>query len=117
LFGEIFIARDHAMRRLRRAFLPYGLDEFGALLAQNPLHAANGIALAVEQMPYAAQQIDVVRAVVTAPAATLHRLDFVKAALPEAQHMLRQIKIVRDFTDGAKCVWRLVVQSGITPDC
>jgi hypothetical protein len=36
-----------AVRRLRRAFLPNHGNEFYALLAQNALHAANGVALAV----------------------------------------------------------------------
>src|SRR5512139_1854622 len=105
------------MRRLRRAFLPYHLHELRALLAQDSLHAEDRVALAVQQMANPAQQIDVVRAVVAASATALHRFDLVKSAFPEAQHMLRQIEIVRDFTDGAKCVWRLVVQSGVTPGC
>ena len=47
----------------------------------------------------------------SADRAALHRFLFVKAALPEAQHVLRQIEIVGHFTDGAKCVRRLVIQS------
>ena len=99
------------MGRLRRAFLPDGLHEPDALLAQDSLHAADGVALAVKQMADAAQQIDVVGPVIAPAAAALHRLDVAKARLPEAQHVLGQIELVRRFTDGAKCVRRLVVQS------
>ena len=42
------------MRRLRRAFLPDDLNEFRALLAQDALHAADGVALAVQEMADAA---------------------------------------------------------------
>ena len=84
---------------------------FDALLAQDALHAADGVALAVEQMADAAQQIDVVGPVIAPPAAALHRLDVAEAAFPETQHVLRQIEFVRHFADGAKCVRRLVIQS------
>src|SRR5690242_9079867 len=100
------------MRRLRRALLPDSLNEFRALLAQYPLHSANGVAFAIEQVAYSAEQIDIVGAVVPPPTATLHRFDLVKAAFPKAQHVLRQIEFVGHFTDGTKCIWRLVIQSG-----
>ena len=96
------------MRRLRRAFLPDRLHEFLALLAQNALHATDGVALAVEQVTNAAQQIHIVGTVIAPAAAALHRLDFAETAFPKPQHVLRQIEFVRDFTDGAKCVRRLV---------
>ena len=51
------------VRRLRRARLPDTLHEAQALLPQQALHAADGVALAIEQMTDAAQQIDVVGAI------------------------------------------------------
>ena len=62
--------------------LPHRLDEFRPLLAQDALHAADGVALAVEQMADAAQQIDIVGTVIAPPAAALHRLDFAETASP-----------------------------------
>src|SRR6185503_7639932 len=114
LFGVLFLALNDAMGRLRRTVLPHGLHELRALLAQNSLHTANGVALAVKQVAYAAQQVDVVWPVIAASSAALHRLDFVKTAFPKAQDMLRQVELVRHFTDGAKSVRRLVVQSDLT---
>ena len=39
-------------------------------------------------------QIDIVRAVIAAAAAALHRLDLGETGFPEAQHMLRQVEIL-----------------------
>src|SRR5262249_13093435 len=100
------------MRRLWRTILPNGLDKFLTLLAQDALHAANCVSLPVQKMAYAAQKVDVVRSIVAAAAAALHRLDFVKAAFPKAQHVLRQIEFIRHLTDRTESVRRLVVQSG-----
>src|SRR4051812_22855556 len=99
------------MRGLFGAGLPDRLHEFDALLLQDALHAADRVALAVEQMPDAAQEVDVFRPVIAPAAAALHRLDLAEAALPKPKHVLRQIEVVGDLADGAKCVWRLVVQS------
>src|SRR4029077_18379281 len=66
-------------------------------------------------MANSAQKIDVIGAIVTPAATALHRFDFVEAAFPKAQHVLRRIEFVCHFTDGTKCVWRLVVQSDLTP--
>jgi hypothetical protein len=112
LFDDLFFVVFYsAMWWLRGSVLPNDLDEFLTLLAQDALYAANGIALAVEQVANTTQQVDVVRAIIAPTASTLHWFDFVKAAFPKAQHVLRQIEIVGHFTDGAKCVRRLVVQS------
>src|SRR5215470_10402002 len=54
LFGHFFVFYS-AVRRLRRAVLPNHLDKFLALFTQDALHAANGVALAVEQMPNTTQ--------------------------------------------------------------
>src|SRR5665213_795909 len=101
------------MRWLRRAFLPHGLNEFCPLLAQNPLHATDRVAFAVQQMANAAQEIDVVRTVIAPAAAAFHRFDFGKPAFPEAQHVLRQVEVVGDLADGTKCIRRLVIQSSL----
>src|SRR5262249_15292702 len=77
-------------------------DEFRALLLENALDAADGVALAVEEMADAAQELDVVRPVVAAAAAALQGLDLRETRLPEAQDMLRKIKIVGDFADRAE---------------
>src|ERR1051326_6335240 len=102
--GVALFAFAGQTRRLRRAALPHRLDEFDAFVLEDALHAADGVALALEQMADAAEKIDVLRAVVTPPAAALHRLDLSKSRFPEPQHMLRQVQIVRDFADGSKCV-------------
>jgi hypothetical protein len=94
--------------RLLSSRLPDALDELQTLVAQNPLHAADGISLAVEQMMNAAQKIDIVRAVITAAARAFHRLDLVEAGFPEAQHMLRHLEILGYLADRAKCIGRLV---------
>jgi hypothetical protein len=59
-------------------------------------------------MANSAQQIDVLGAVEAPTAATLHRPDLVKTALPESQHVLRNFKFHRDFADGAECARCLV---------
>ena len=86
-------------------------DEARALLLEDALHALDGVALAVEEMADAAQQIDIVGPVVAPAAAALHRLDLREPRLPEAQHMLRQIEVVRDFADRPERVWALRHQS------
>src|SRR5262249_12392700 len=59
------------------------LHRLDAVLLEDPLHATDGIALAVEQATDALEQIDVIGAVVAAAAAPLHRLDLGEARLPE----------------------------------
>src|SRR5262249_39845901 len=78
------------------------------LLAQDPLHPADRVALAVEEVADAAQEIDVVRPVVAAAAAALHRAGLGKPALPEAQPLLRHVEIGSDPADGAGGIRRLV---------
>src|SRR6185312_5421787 len=107
---ELFLFA-RAVRRLRRALLPHRLHEFDALLAQDALHAADGVTLAVEQMADATQQLDVIRPIIATAAAPLHRIDIAEARLPETQYVLRQIELVRNLADGTKCVGRLAIQS------
>src|SRR4029079_2636566 len=106
LLGRLILL-GRPVDRVRRARLPDVLHEPHALLAQEPLDSANGVALAIEQVADAAQQVDVVRPIVPAPAPAFHRLDLAEAALPEPQHMLRNIEFLRHFADGPKCVGRL----------
>src|SRR5262245_66164057 len=54
-------------------------------------------------MADAAQEIEVVRPVVTAPAAAFHRSDLAETTFPEAQHVLWNLQLLRHFTDGAEC--------------
>src|SRR5438128_2629524 len=79
-----------------------------AVLAQQLLHALDRVALVVEHMPDALDQFDILRPIVTAAATALHRFDLVETRFPEAQHMLRQVKIFRDFADGAERIGALV---------
>src|SRR5262245_10887561 len=94
--------------RLRRPRLPDILHEAHTLLAQQTLDATDGVAFAIEKMTDAAQKIEVVRAIVAASAATLHRPDLAEAAFPEPQHVLRNIELLRHFADGPECVRCLV---------
>jgi hypothetical protein len=98
-------------RRLVRAFAPDILNERQALFAQDALHAADGIALAIEQVAYAAQQVDVVGTVVAPAAAALERADLGEAALPEAQYVLRDADLLSNFADGAERVRRFFQES------
>ena len=70
---------------------------------QKTLNAADSIALAIEQMAYSAQEIEVLRPVIAAPTAALHRPDLMEAAFPEPQHVLRKLELLRHFADRAKC--------------
>ena len=94
-------------RRLRGARPPDALDELDAVILEDALRAPDRVALAVEQVLDAAQQGDVVRAVVAPAAAALQRLDLLEAGFPESQDVLRQVEIVRDFADRPECVRRL----------
>jgi hypothetical protein len=90
-------------RRIRQA-----LDRADAMLLQNALHAADGVALAVQQAPDPSEQIDIVGAVVAAAAAALHRLDLGEPRLPKPQYVLGNIEIVSDLADGSERIRRLV---------
>src|SRR5579883_1710800 len=105
--GVIGLVAAMADRRLGRAFLPNRLHEARPLLAQDALHTADRIALAVEQMADAAQEIDVVGPVIAPAAAALHRADLRESAFPETQDVLRDIEVVGDLADGAKGIGRL----------
>src|SRR6185503_19920470 len=97
--GRLGVARLHRRRGLRGARFPDALHELDAVVLEDPLRTADRIALAVEQMADAAQEVDIVGAVIAPAAAALQRPDLLEAGFPESQHVLRQVEIVRDFTD------------------
>src|SRR5712692_7294135 len=88
-----------------------------ALFTQDLLHAPDRIALAVEQMPNAAQEIDVVVAIVAPAAAAFQRLDLSEAGFPEAQDMLRQVEVIGDLADGTERVWSFFHVRSRPPAC
>ena len=83
-------------------------QELVAVIAQQLLHALDGIALVVEHVADAFDQLDILRPVVAPATAAFQRLDLGEAGLPETQHMLRQIEIVSDFADRTERVWTLL---------
>src|SRR4029077_21232205 len=97
--------------RFRRRLLSPGppdvLHEGDAFFAQDALYATNGVALAVEKVSHAVQQVDVVGPVVAPPAAPFQRPDLREAAFPEAQDMLRNVDLLGHLADRAECVRRL----------
>src|SRR5207244_4398421 len=56
----------------------------------------------------AAEQIDVIRAVIAPATAALHRLDLGKPGFPEPQHMLRDVEFLGDLANGSERIRRLV---------
>src|SRR5439155_8920239 len=84
------------------------LHRFDAVLFEDPLHAADGVALAVKQATDALEQVNVIGAVVTPPAASLHRLDLSEPRLPEPQHVLGDVELFSDFADSAERIRRFV---------
>ena len=80
-----------------------------ALLAQDLLHALDGVAFRVQQVADAAQQLQILRPVVAAAAAPLHRLDLRKPAFPEAQDVLGHVELARNLADRTKCLRRLLI--------
>src|SRR4029077_13467760 len=87
---------------------PNILHEDGALLPQNALNAANGVAFAVKQMADNAPQIDVVGPIITATAATLHRPYLRETAFPKTEHVLRHVDFVGIFADRPARIWRFL---------
>src|SRR4029450_7653748 len=90
-------------RRLRRTGLPDVLHEMHPLLPQETLNAADGIALAIKEMADSAQEIEVLRPVIAAPTAALHRPDLMEAAFPEPQAVVRKLEFLRHFADRSEC--------------
>lgn len=65
-----------------------GHDMFGALLLEDALHALDSETLIVEEVTDTLEQLNVIRAIVSPPAATLEWLDLREPRFPETQHML-----------------------------
>src|SRR5215475_10107353 len=105
--GAFILGIGGVLRRLRCAVAPHRLYKTRSLIAQDALHAADRVALAVKQMVDAAQEIHIIRSVVAAPAATFHWPDLGESAFPEPQHVLRDIEIACHLADGAESVRRL----------
>lgn len=79
-------------------------DEPGSLLLQDPLHALDRVALAVEEMANAAQEVDIVWAIIASATTALQRPDLREPGFPETQDVLRQIEVVGDLADRAEGV-------------
>src|SRR4051794_32945756 len=92
------------------------LHRFDAVLLEDPLHAADGVALAVEETADTLEQVDVVGAIIAAAAAALHRLDLGETRLPEPQHVLRNVEFLRYFADGSERIRRLVQMPNPYPE-
>src|SRR5690606_3523776 len=84
----------------RRRIAAMLLDGIDAVLAQDLLYALDGVAFAMQEMANAAQQLEILGPIVATTAAALHRFDLVELDLPEAQHVLWDLELVSDFTDG-----------------
>src|SRR4029453_11793790 len=78
-----------------------------AVLAQDLLHAANGVAFVLQEVVQAPQQLDVARTIQPAPAAALHGFELRELGFPEAQHVLLDAQLQRHLTDIAKRLHRL----------
>jgi len=66
---------------------------------QDLLHAANGVALKMQQVPDAPQQIEILGTIVPAPAPALHGLDLGELLLPEPEDVLRNVQFFRNLAD------------------
>ena len=78
------------------------------VLAEDLLHTPDGVAIVVEQEADAAQKLHVLRPVITPAAAALHGFQLGEFGFPEAQHVLRDFKLVSNLADRAKRLWRLI---------
>src|SRR5690606_10264675 len=78
---------------------PAPLDLVDTLRTQDLLHAADGIALEVEQVPDAAQEIEVLRTIIPPPAAALHGPDLRELLLPEPKYVLGHLQLICNFAD------------------
>src|SRR5690606_21915461 len=81
-----------------------GRYELVAIGLEKLLHALDRVAVIVEQMADAFQEVDVFRPVIAAAASPLHRLNLRKPRLPETQDMLWEIEVFGDLADGSKGV-------------
>jgi hypothetical protein len=75
-----------------------------ALFTQDLLNAANSVAVAVQEMADAPQQIDIVWPIVTPASTPLQRLDLGEPGFPETKDVLGKFEVLSDLTYGAECV-------------
>ncbi|CUX23696.1 hypothetical protein AGR3A_Cc270017 [Agrobacterium tomkonis CFBP 6623] len=85
-----------------------GRHETVAIGFQQLLHALDGVTMVIKKVTNAFEEIDIIRTVITAAPAPFHRLDLRKACFPETQHVLRQVQLIRHFTDRPKRVGAFV---------
>src|SRR4029078_4643855 len=83
-------------------------DEARSVLAQDLLHSPDGVAVVIEQEANAAEQSHVLRPVIASAAAPFHRLELGEFGFPEAQHVLRDLKLVSNLADRSERLGRLV---------
>jgi hypothetical protein len=108
LFNKDNLLDHHGhVQWLRRHAAADAGDMTEAPFFQHLLHAANGEAIGLKQAANTTQQIYIFGTIKAPAAGPLHRLDLGETAFPEAQNMLRHIKLQGDFADGAKGVRRL----------
>ena len=84
------------------------VGQLASAFPQQPLDTFDRVALRIEQIRDPPQQDDIVGPVVAPAAAALQRLHLGKLGLPEAQHVLRNMKIVSYLTDSAESIGRLL---------
>src|SRR5205823_830942 len=83
-------------------------DISNALLAQDALDAADGVAFAIEQRANALEEINIIGTIETPAAAALHRLHLGETRFPESQDVLGNIELRSDFADRPESLWRLL---------
>src|SRR5262245_52773286 len=90
-------------------------DETGSLLAQDLLHAPDGVTVVIKEKTNAAKQSHILWPVIAASATTLHRLELSEFCFPEAKHVLRDFQLIGNFTDRTKGLGRFVHRSNSPP--
>src|SRR5579875_1093816 len=94
------------------------IGQAAAALAQQTLHAFDGIALNIKQIRDASEKNDIVRAIIAPPAAAFQRLDLRELGLPKPQNVLGNMQFIGHLADGAEGLGRfakLVVRAGFFP--
>src|SRR5690606_32384731 len=94
------LAAGHGSRNRRGGIHPAALDLVDTLGAQDLLNTADRVALEVQQVTNAPQQVKVLRPVVASPAAPLHGLDLRELLFPEPEDVLGNVELFRDLADG-----------------
>src|SRR5262245_2951497 len=71
-------------------------------VAHQLLHALDGVALAVKKLADDLQQGDILRPVIAPAAAPLQGADLAEPGLPETEHVLGHVQLLRHLADGAE---------------